>query len=365
LTNAILKLPYKPARLGELGLFQDKSVPTLTVVIEEKNGVLALLTTQERGSQSPAAKRTMRKARSFVIPHIPYDDQVLATDVQGVRAFGSENETYTVAGLVNDRLMEMRQAHEVTLEWHRMGALHGVILDADGQSVIFNLFNEYGLGTPGTWAVPVGYSSGYTAGPDTGGDFEFGAGQYYLDIGGYPSTIAGLNAGQHQYTFVFSDPTTNMRALCISIQRDIEKTLGMANYDHIHAFCGANFFDSLIDHDDIRATYLNWFQAQSLRQDLRKGFEYGGIVWENYRGLVSGQQFQDANSAIIFPVGVPNLFQVYYAPADFVETVNTMGLPLYAKQEPLPFNRGITIHTQSNPLAMCCRPLVLVKGKMG
>jgi hypothetical protein len=33
-----------------------------------------------------------------------------------------------------------------------------------------------------------------------------------------------------------------------------------------------------------------------------------------------------------FPVGVPGLFRQYNAPADFVETANTIGLPRYAKQ---------------------------------
>jgi hypothetical protein len=349
LTQSILKLPYKPSRIGDIGLFQEKGIPTLTATVEEKNGVLALLPTAERGTQATSAKRTMRKARSFVVPHIPYDDAILASDVQGVRAFGSENEVQTVAGLVNDRLAEMKQAHEVTLEWHRIGALHGCILDADASTVIYNLFNEFGL-------TNVSAPSG---GVSTAG--EFGEGQAYLTI---DTNADGHNPGQHIYTIPFSDPTTNIRQICTAIARDVLKTLGMSNYDHLHCFCGAEFFDTLIDHDDVRSTYMNWFQAQTLRQDLRKGFEYGGITFENYQGMVSGNLFQAADEAIVFPVGVPNLFQTYYSPADFVETVNTIGLPLYAKQEPMKFNRGIELHTQSNPLTMCTRPLVLIRLKM-
>jgi hypothetical protein len=37
-------------------------------------------------------------------------------------------------------------------------------------------------------------------------------------------------------------------------------------------------------------------------------------------------------------------------------------LPLYAKQEPRKFGRGTDLHTQSNPLPICLRPEVLVKG---
>jgi hypothetical protein len=41
--------------------------------------------------------------------------------------------------------------------------------------------------------------------------------------------------------------------------------------------------------------------------------------------------------------------------------VNTLGLPIYAKQSPQKFDRGSDLHTQSNPLPMCLRPGVLGK----
>jgi Phage major capsid protein E/Phage portal protein, lambda family len=65
-----------------------------------------------------------------------------------------------------------------------------------------------------------------------------------------------------------------------------------------------------------------------------------------------------------FPVGVPGLFRQYNAPADFVETANTIGLPRYAKQAvDQQFARWVMLHVQSNPLPICTRPRVLIKGK--
>ena len=55
----------------------------------------------------------------------------------------------------------------------------------------------------------------------------------------------------------------------------------------------------------------------------------------------------------------------YFSPADFNETVNTLGQPVYAKQEPRKFERGTDLHTQNNPLPMCHRPGVLVKLSIG
>ncbi len=51
------------------------------------------------------------------------------------------------------------------------------------------------------------------------------------------------------------------------------------------ALCGDAFFDALISNPEVRSTYLNWMQAQELRQNLAfEVFNWGGIDWINYRG---------------------------------------------------------------------------------
>jgi hypothetical protein len=92
-------------------------------------------------------------------------------------------------------------------------------------------------------------------------------------------------------------------------------------------------------------------------------FEFGGIVWENYRGMNGANPMVDANKCHIFPVGVPGLFRTVYAPADYIETVNTVGMPRYAKQWPSANGKRIEMESQSNPLSYCTRPKVLLKGK--
>ena len=69
---------------------------------------------------------------------------VLPEEVQGIRAFGSETELQTVAGVMAQHLQTMRNKHAITLEHLRFGALKGLILDADG-SVIYNLYDEFGI----------------------------------------------------------------------------------------------------------------------------------------------------------------------------------------------------------------------------
>ena len=92
---------------------------------------------------------------------------------------------------------------------------------------------------------------------------------------------------------------------------------------------------------------------------------FAGVTFEEYRGqaayvkadgTLDTRRFIEPGEAHAFPLGTVDTFGTYFAPADFNETVNTLGQPLYAKQAPRQFDRGTDLHTQSNPLPMCHRP---------
>ena len=44
---------------------------------------------------------------------------------------------------------------------------------------------------------------------------------------------------------------------------------------------------------------------------------------------------------------MPGLFVTRFGPANYVETVNTLGLPYYAKSEPLEMGKGMKLGTAS------------------
>ena len=60
---------------------------------------------------------------------------------------------------------------------------------------------------------------------------------------------------------------------------------------------------------------------------------------------------------------MPGLFRGYYAPADYEETVNTLGLKTYAKQWPMVNGKGRHGEVQRNVLHLCTRPASLLRGK--
>jgi hypothetical protein len=255
--------------------------------------------------------------RSFVIPHIPHDDVVLPEEVQGLRAFGSENDLEALSNLIAKKLQNMRNKHAITLEHLRMGALKGVILDADA-STIYDLYSEFGI-------------------------------------------------TQKTVNFALTTNTTEVIGKVLEVKRHIEDNLRGEFMTGIMCLCSQGFFDALTTHPKVKEAYQRWQNGQILFSDNRTNFSFGGVVFEEYRGQATDaagtvRKFIADDEAHFFPLGTASTFRTYLAPADFNETANTLGLPLYAKQAPRKFERGTDIHTQSNPLPICLRPEVLVKG---
>lgn len=316
LTTAINLVPNRYGRLEQLGLFPTKPVRTRQIIVEEYAGRLNLLPTKPPGSPGTVGQRGKRTLRSFVIPHIPHDDVVLPEEVQGIRAFGSETEMEAIAGVMARHLDTMRNKHALTLEHLRIGALKGQILDADG-STIYDLYSEFGL---------------------------------------TPKTVG----------FDLANANSEIKGHCYELLAAVEDGLLGEFMTGVHVLCSPEFFRALTTHKEVKTAFANWQQGAILINDVRAGFPYAGITFEEYRGQASDaegtvRRFIAAGEAHAFPIGTVDTFATYVAPADFNETVNTLGQPLYAKQEPRKFDRGTDLHTQSNPLPMCHRPGVLVK----
>lgn len=321
LSEAINVVPNKYGRLNELNLFPEKGIATTYVEVEFKNGVLHLLPTKERGAPGTLGKSAKRNVKIFKCFHIPHQDSVTADDVQNARRFGSANDAEDVDNAVNDKLIEMADKHFITLEHLRAGALSGTILDADGTTLI-NLFDEFGV---------------------TQKSVNF-------DFAGSPDVGASIKEVQrHMEDYLLGDTMTGIRALC-----------------------SEQFFDALIADEQCAAAYT-YFTSNfnPLRDDVRRYFPHLGIIFEEYRGRASYlnedgtttvRKFIPDGEARFVPMGTTKAFRTFFAPADYMESVNTQGLRTYAKQEPKKFGKGIDIETQSNPLPLCMRPQLLVKG---
>jgi len=319
LCAAINILPNRYGRVGQLGLFNGTGggITTRTAVVEEQNGVLNLLQTLPVGAPGTQNKMGKRKVRSFSVPHIPLDDIIRPEEFQGVREFGMTNSMKSLATVMNNHLQTARDKFAITLEHLRMGALKGIILDADA-STLYNLYTEFGI------------------------------------------TAKTVN-------FVLGTTTTDVAAKCREVVRHVEDNLKGEIMKGVRCLVSAEFFDAFISHANVVKFYVNWQNAAQIAQvDPRSGFNFAGVTFEEYRGTATdadgtARRFIAANEGHAFPEGTMNTFKDIYAPGNFIEAVNTPGIPLYAKQVMEPMGRWVDIHMESNPLPLCCRPAVLVK----
>ena len=308
LTASINELETTPSRLAALGLFEEEGMTVTTAQIERDGEQLQLVASAERGSPGQVVVGSKRQVIPFNAVHLPEIATIKADEVQNLRAFGEETELEALQSVVSKRLQKMRRQLDATHEFHRIGAIKGQILDSDGKSVLVDLFERFGL-------------------------------------------------KQQQLPILIGD----VRASTLELLDMIEDSLGATPHTGVRALCGRNFWRQLMTSKDIRETYLNTQMAAALRGDPRDTFDFGGVTWERYRGRVGNVGYIGDDEAYAVPEGVPELFITRFAPADYMEAVNTNGLPYYAKQEAGKFGKAVELEAQSNPLHLCTRPRAVIK----
>ena len=312
LTKAIEDTPFVPGRVGQLGIFSEEGVSTTSISIEKVGSTVSLVPAASRGSSGRPMGNDKRQMIPFTATHLPQRASILADEVQNLRAFGSESEVETAQRLMNRKLAKMRRDLDTTIEYQRIGAIKGSILDSDGSTELLNLHTAFGTSVT-------------------------------------------------SHNLVLGTAGTKVRIKVIEARRKMEAALGGLTYSGARVLCSASFFDALVGHAKVEAAFDRYMNGEFLREDQRGGFYFAGVFWEEYRGQVGATKFIADGEAWMVPEGVPDLFVTNYAPADYMETVNTLGQAYYAKQEPKDFGKGIDVETQSNPIHICTRPAVPVK----
>ena len=318
MTEAINIIPNQYGRVGDLGIFRNKGVETTSVLLELKNGVLNILPPTQRGGEATVNKSGKRKVKSLAILNYSLDDVVLPDEIQGVRAFGSTTEVETLQRRVLEKIEGMRRKHDITLEWLRVNAIQGKLLDDEGE-VLLDLFDFFET----TEKVI---------------DFQLGT------------------------------ATTQVDQKCREVTRHMQKNLKGEVMNGIRALCSPSFYDAFIGHESVQKAYLAYQATTPFREDMRLGFYFQGINFEEYDASGANRngkelQFIPDGDVRFIPMGTTETFSNYYAPADLIETVNTTGLPFYAYQYVTEDKRKCKIFTQSNPLPIVTRPNLLVRGK--
>ena len=132
-------MDYQPTFMQKLGLFMTERSRTKSVSIENRAGTLSVLQTSQCGALIEQHRATeKRQFRSFTPPRIVTDDTIMADEIQDIRAFGQESELMQGMAEVNRRIDgPSGRLRNVELTWENMGlgAVQGVVTDADGSTL--------------------------------------------------------------------------------------------------------------------------------------------------------------------------------------------------------------------------------------
>jgi hypothetical protein len=321
MTAAVEKMPTVPSFLGSLGIFESEGIETNIASIEQVGQTLSLIKTSARGTAPTMGSTDKRSLRNFNIPRIAKSDQIFAAEIQGIRSFGTESELETVVQKVAQKQAKLLRETALTLEYHRLGAIQGILLDSDA-STLYNYFTEFGISQPAEI------------------DFD-------LDNA---SPARGV-----------------LMAAVKSVKRTIIRALGQAAPGiRVIALCGDTFFDQFTSHSEVEKTYLNWLAAESLRAgEVFSSFRWGEVEWVNYQGTDDNTTVAIGADKVKFIVqGVPGLFRRINGPGETFETVNTIGRDLYSMMV-MDKDRNMWVQPEvyAYPLHICTRPEVLLRGR--
>lgn len=322
LTDAVNLIPNQWGRIGDMGLFRDRAIFTTMFQVEQKNGVLQIIQSSERGTRVPGARIGKRELRNFSTYRFALQSSIKADDVQNLRAFGMENDLATVLDMVADRQIELRSSIDITREYLRAGALQGIVKDADGSALV-NLFTEFGI-------------------------------------------------TQKVVDFVLGTSTTDLGAKVEEVTDHIRQNLLGDTMTSVHALCSPTFWNKLMAHDDFKTRY-QYFQntrgADPGRADVSGGFEWKGVIWEKYLasgpvpqedGSIVTQSFIPDGDARFFPLGTQQTFRQYNGPSDFITGVNMAGEAYYSAVDIK--KRSVDVEVQMQTIPLCIRPGILVRG---
>ena len=330
MSDAMRDIKYVPGFVSKLGLFQTTSIDTLDIAIEkDADDNVFIIPASPRGGPGKTFGKNRRSMRKLSVPHFQVDDAIYAEEVQSVRAFGDDRARDTFQGRIARRASEVRQSFALTEEFHKLSVItKGQLLDADG-SVLYDYYSEMGE----------------------------------------------AQAAEVDWDLDAANPAKGvLRQKATDLTRAMGTALGGLPFSGIIAFCGDGFYDALIKHPEVIATYEGYAAAATLRtaaidpsnQSAQSGswgaFPLFDITWVNYRGGLNVGI--DSNEVKFVPLGVPGLFRSVFAPADYIETVNTPGLELYVKTFRMQNDKGISLEYQNNVIHYCTRPRVLMRGKV-
>ena len=310
LTLLLNKSKYNPGIIARLGLFSESGISSTIAAIDVADEALTLLPISiPRGGVAEVHRPRDSTLLTATALHIPTRATVMAESVQNVRALGGISLD-TPEAVRSRALAGMRKNIELTLEHVRFGTIRGQIVDIDG-TVMLDLFAALGL----------------------------------------------------SQTTIAMDLTSSTKLLVnstIDAERQSEYVLGGDQPSGFLALAAPDFMDALRANPSY-VSDLRFAAPNELLKNFRNGITVGDTTYLEVRSTPGLPARIPAGEAYLLPLGIADFLVTRYAPADYVETVNTPGLPMYAKSQLMDFDKGFMLESQSNPINLCTRPAAVIR----
>ena len=150
----VQEIDYRPQLLGGLNMFTPIYSRSKTIAIAKKGRELQLIPTSARGAPIEELVPTGSEVKPFNTSRLAKGSTVYADELQGVTALPFDQQTREIVQEVTERSAQIMDDLELTWEHMRLGAVQGVVYDADGTTPIINWYDRMGHPAAGGDQLP-------------------------------------------------------------------------------------------------------------------------------------------------------------------------------------------------------------------
>lgn len=308
-TESINIVTETPQLIGSLGLFKTAPVGTNVIQFDYKQDVFNILSDKKRNT---TGKNVMPeesfRIHSLSIPHYPIEAALTYGELSGIRGFGIDAER-TIETAVADELERQAQRHDIHNEYLRAAMLlNGEVVTTHFGTT--NVYTEFGVTRQ---AEVINMASGVLTGV----------------LSATQKAKKGLKNGSPVRGYV--------------------------------AFCGAGFFNALINAAEIKAAYANsQANGNPLRNELGvvmagyTVFRYGNVDFILYTDEFTSDAgtvtVLDADEAVLVPRAV--LGNEWYGPVSKLSGIGASGAKRFASSYRDPKDRYVEVESEQNTLVL-------------
>jgi hypothetical protein len=315
LIAALDNKPFKPNFVTSLGVFRKQRIRTEQVMVENRNGSLALIPLSSRGEPLKNRVTDKRSIRNFSTFRLGKQDTIMASELQFIRQFGTEQAVSELQAEIARRLgggnsegVGILDELDLTREYMMLAALAGNMVDADG-TVIYDYATEFGITPQPTLNT--------TYGTIADGDF---------------------------------------RVVCNQINRSAAKASAYHwKYNTRYmALCSPEYFDNLSKLPEVRQRYRNENNAGGnyvMGADSFDKIEYGNITFVDYRGTDDNSTIAiPTNAARLVPINAHDAFAEVLSPGEKFTHIGEVGADVYPEVIRDRDDEMLTIKARTYPL---------------